>query len=32
MSLCNALEEKLERKEGKGEKLVGAVVNEVGNN
>jgi len=29
MSLCNALEEKLKRKEEKGERMVGAVVNEV---
>ncbi len=29
MSLCNTLEEKLKKKEEKGERLVGAVVNGV---
>jgi len=32
MSLCNALEEKLNKKEATAERLVGAVVNEVTNN
>jgi len=32
MSLCNALEEELKKKEEKGERLVGAVVNGVANN